>query len=563
MKQKKKIGSQNGTVSGKKRGPGIVFKSISGIVLLLVVFSVIVSIIGYNGFTDALLTQYSEGAFLTAEYAAAMVDGEKMDEFAERGPDSPTYQDTWNQLDKLCNNTGATFIYIIRPDLSDYRHITFLFSTINHNSDFTVFDFGYVRETTNDEYREKYRKLYEGTSGQELVLRDRGYIETQPHITAMVPIRDQLGKTTAILCVQRQMDVMTTTRKKYVNRVITVLIILAVLVIIIQGFYLHRVCLLPVKKITSEASRFSKENTAAAEKLTKTIHNRDEIGVLAQSIDQMEERIVKYVDDLTKITAEKQRIRTELSLATRIQADMLPNIFPPFPGRREFDLFASMDPAKEVGGDFYDFFLIDDDHLCLVMADVSGKGIPAALFMMASKIILANFAKMGKAPCEILQEANHAICTHNREDMFITVWLGILELSTGRLTAANAGHEDPVIRQPGQPFELFKVRHDFVLGGMDGLRFRENEIRLQPGSRLFLYTDGVPEATNHRNELFGLDRMVQALNEHPDDSPKEIMNHVRNAVDDFVSEAEQFDDLTMLCLSYNGTEPHPGKEDSL
>ena len=231
---------------------------------------------------------------------------------------------------------------------------------------------------------------------------------------------------------------------------------------------------------------------------------------------------------------------------------MLPSIFPPFPDRTEFNIFASMDPAKEVGGDFYDFFLVDDDHLCLVMADVSGKGVPAALFMMASKIILSNYAKMGKTPSEILTAANASICTGNKEDMFVTVWLGILELSTGKLTAANAGHEYPVLMQPDGKFELYKDKHGFVIGGMPKLKYKEYTIDMKPGSKLFLYTDGVPEATDAEKELFGNERMVAALNEKPDGSPQEILKTVRTSVDAFVKDAEQFDDITMLCLEYKG-----------
>ena len=268
--------------------------------------------------------------------------------------------------------------------------------------------------------------------------------------------------------------------------------------------------------------------------------------------DKMEERIVRYVDDLTKITAEKERISTELALATKIQANMLPNIFPPFPDRTEFDIYASMDPAKEVGGDFYDFFLVDDDHLCVVMADVSGKGIPAALFMMATKIIIANYAKMGKSPSEILTAANSAICSRNQEDMFVTVWLGILEISTGKLTAANAGHEFPVLKQD-KVFELYKDKHGFVLGGMEGARYREYEIQMEPGSKVFVYTDGAAEATNSNDELFGAERLVTALQKGEEKAPGEILETVREEIEKFVGNAPQFDDLTMLCLQYNGS----------
>ena len=249
---------------------------------------------------------------------------------------------------------------------------------------------------------------------------------------------------------------------------------------------------------------------------------------------------------------ESSRIESELNLASNIQADMLPNIYPAFPERSEFDIYATMNPAKEVGGDFYDFFLVDDDHLCMVMADVSGKGVPAALFMMASKIILANNAMLGKSPAQILTEVNSAVCKNNREEMFVTVWLGILELSTGKLTSANAGHEYPVLKQADGNFELIKDKHGFVIGGIDGIKYKEYELIMKPGAKLFLYTDGVPEATNANNELFGTERMLSALNGSNSATPEELLKNVRTAVDNFVNGAEQFDDLTMLGLEYKG-----------
>ena len=213
-----------------------------------------------------------------------------------------------------------------------------------------------------------------------------------------------------------------------------------------------------------------------------------------------------------------------------------------------------MNPAKEVGGDFYDFFLVDDDHLCMVIADVSGKGVPAALFMMSTRFIVSNYAKMGKSPAEILTRANDEICANNQEDMFVTVWLGILEISTGRLTASNAGHEYPVLRKADGHFELFKDKHGMVIGGMEGVKYKQYEVMLEPGTKIFQYTDGVPEATDAENNLFGTERMILALNKDPAASPEQILKNVRSSVDDFVKDAEQFDDLTMLCLEYKGSE---------
>ena len=257
--------------------------------------------------------------------------------------------------------------------------------------------------------------------------------------------------------------------------------------------------------------------------------------------------------EYAKQQLESSRIETELSMATRIQASMLPNIFPAFPERPEFEIFASMDPAKEVGGDFYDFFFVDENHLCMIMADVSGKGVPAALFMMASKIILQSSAGPGLSPAEILTRTNEAIRANNQEEMFVTVWLGILELSTGRLTAANAGHEKPIMKSPEGSFEVLMDKHGLVVGVMDGIRYRAYDVQLQPGSKLFLYTDGVPEASRADGEIFGIERTLAALNENPDANPVELLKNVRSAVDGFVRDAEQFDDLTMLCVEYKGT----------
>ena len=310
----------------------------------------------------------------------------------------------------------------------------------------------------------------------------------------------------------------------------------------------------PLNTMTRRVSELSESNLEF--KMENAYRTGDEVEELAESFAAISRRTVEYMDQIVKVTAEKERIGAELSLATQIQASMLPHIFPAFPERTDIDLFASMDPAKEVGGDFYDYFLIDGDHLGLVIADVSGKGVPAALFMMASKIIIQSVAKLGKSPAEILTRANEAICSNNDAEMFVTTWLGIVELSTGKMTAANAGHEFPAVMKPGGRFELYKDRHGFVIGGMEDVRYHEYELQLEPGSKVFVYTDGVPEATNAEQELFGAERMVNALNIRPEASPKELLENVRRAVDAFVKDAEQFDDLTMLCLEYKG----PGRE---
>ncbi len=335
---------------------------------------------------------------------------------------------------------------------------------------------------------------------------------------------------------------------------LTVFALLVVILLIIGGVLLisgkfSKRIIMPLISLRDDVMIISGGNLKHQ---AKVIEN-DEVGDLALAFNNMSASLTEYIDNLTKVTAEKERIGAELNVATQIQADMLPRVFPPFPDRtEEFDLYATMDPAKEVGGDFYDFFLVDEDHLGLVMADVSGKGVPAALFMVIAKTLIKNRALLGGSPAEVLAYANDQLCEGNEAELFVTVWFGILELSTGKGIAANAGHEHPAIRRAGGQYELVIYRHSPAVATMEGIPFKQHEFELHPGDSFFVYTDGVAEATNAENELYGTDRMLEALNRNPDATAKEQLETVRKSIDDFVGEAPQFDDITMLGLNYFG-----------
>lgn len=245
-------------------------------------------------------------------------------------------------------------------------------------------------------------------------------------------------------------------------------------------------------------------------------------------------------------SAKAMKNEAELGVASHIQADMLPSIFPAFPERNEFDIYATMNPAKEVGGDFYDFFLIDDDHLALVMADVSGKGVPASLFMVIAKTLLKTSAQSGLSPREILYKVNNQLCENNETMMFVTVWIGIYDIKTGKMICANAGHECPVIRRENGKYEIHNDEHGFVLAGMEDMQFDEYELNFNAGDRLFVYTDGVPESINLKEEQFGVDGMLNALNSHPEMTVSELLPALKNDIDIFANSADQFDDITML-----------------
>ena len=318
-------------------------------------------------------------------------------------------------------------------------------------------------------------------------------------------------------------------------------------------FCIYMLAVRPVSKINSGVREYieSKDSARVTAEMMQ-IRSQNEIGNLADSISDMSVEIESYMRENLKLNSERERVEAELNLATNIQASQLPSDFPAFPDRNEFDIYASMTPAKEVGGDFYDFFLIDEDHLGLVIADVSGKGVPAAMFMMISKMMIRNYTESGFSPATVLEKTNQHIFMNNKEKMFVTVWLGILEISTGKVTAANAGHEYPVLHQPGGGFELLKDKHGFVIGLRKNKKYTDYEFELQKGATLFVYTDGVAEATNKNNKLYGLDRMIEALNSDSETDPEQLINNVKSSVDEYVGDAPQFDDLTMLCIRYNG-----------
>lgn len=275
------------------------------------------------------------------------------------------------------------------------------------------------------------------------------------------------------------------------------------------------------------------------------VKEANEIGTLSDNLSEMVTEIDHYTRENIKLAEERQRVETELTLASQIQNAMLSK---DFPVHEAFELSASMTPAKEVGGDFYDFFFLDETHLALVIADVSGKGIPAALFMMMAKNMIKNYARSGLSPAAILKMTNQNVLENKDNTMFVTVWLGFYDITTGRITAANAGHEYPMIRKKGGAFELYKDRHGLVVGGFDIAVYTEYEMQLDAGDTLFLYTDGAAEATNSEDQMIGTDGVLDALNKDPGRSPGELIGQVADSIREFVGDAPQFDDLTMLAI---------------
>ena len=327
-------------------------------------------------------------------------------------------------------------------------------------------------------------------------------------------------------------------------------IVMMVIVLVIILLYLFFIVPRPLSMVQKYVSEYAETKDAAV--LTaelSTIGSNNEIGAFADQFSALALEMERYTKEMEVLAGERERVATELNVAKSIQMQMLPR---EFPEREEFRLFASMDPAKEVGGDFYDCYLIDDDHLALTVADVSGKGVPAALFMAVSKTMLKNRTTVGGTPAEILKDVNNWLCEGNDSCMFVTVWHGILTISTGALISANAGHEYPGFRPGNGSFSLVRTEHGSPLGLMEDMEYQNEEYALSPGSAFFVYTDGVPEANASDGAMFGEDSLESVLSEvTPEDAPDEIMKKVRHAVDEFAGDTPQYDDLTMLCLVMN------------
>lgn len=450
------------------------------------------------------------------------------------------YEKVLSILEDFRNNMGMTYVYVLN---NQANYSTYL---ADPDEDMTIFGkredntAGFEQYTSNEEIPPT---VSEG---------EYGWL-----CSGYEPIYSEDGKAIALIGVDISMNEVVGQQMDFLKQMLTWLIILTLIIVILVICYFRYTLTKPLQKLAGSAQTFvARREEKGSKKPVQTaisdltIKSNDEIRDLYDSIRQMETDINQYIQNITAVTAEKERIGAELNIATQIQSSMLPCIFPPFPNREEFDIYASMTPSKEVGGDFYDFFMVDDRHIAIVMADVSGKGVPAALFMVIGKTLIKDHTQPGIDLGDIFSKVNNLLCESNSEDMFITAFEGVLNLVTGEFRYVNAGHEMPFIRKKNESFEAYKIRPGFVLAGMEGMRYKSGSMMLEPGDMIFQYTDGVTEATNAQNELFGMDRLQTTLNSVKENDTHAILTAVKNGIDTFVGDAPQFDDITMLCLDY-------------
>ena len=529
----------------KKKRKKLTTKAILGLIFVLAFIVVFVCI----GITWRYIEDFDDShygtAFTLTHTASEYIDGDKALMYYESGKTDDYYQRVQDFLQLMRSEGNLDRLYVFVPTQDDS---VMLWSTDGSDSNALG-----VRQPLEGDFKKSAMSAFSGESdnvANNVHFSDRN--ANKLVVTSFAPIRDKSGKPVALVAAEFKGESIFIKIIEFNLATLGIVLVSSIIPIIIFYRKTKKGILLPIKRLNSAAKQMVGD-LESEKVVTPDIHTGDEIEELSDSFGQMNVELREYIRQLNLATAEKERIGAELNMARDIQAAQLPSDFPAFPEHKEFDVYASMTPAKEVGGDFYDFFLVDDDHLAMVIADVSGKGIPASLFMMISKILLKNRLMAGDSPSAALERVNNQLIENNiKPKQFVTVWMAVLELSTGKGTAANAGHEHPVLKRADGSYELVEYRHSPPVSLVRKMRFREHDFEMHAGDRLFVYTDGVAEAMNTERELYGTDRLLTVLNSDPDAAPQQVLENVTNGIDAFVGEAEQFDDITMLSFVYHG-----------
>lgn len=549
-------------------------KTVCMILLLALALTITAAAVGYDVYAGTMDAHYQMLAMNVSKTAASLVNAEEVGELVAqvmeiyRKDPAPTYDSDEEWAEYLSQYTGIseqesfTTLYDTLYKIKTANNVLSLYISYMDSESMTGIyiidadktETGCPTGTWDIIYPQNYEAMKHPENGFEAYITDTekyGWL-----CSAGAAVLDDSGKAVAHVFTDISMESVMADRQAFLMRLCAILIGITTVITLALIKVVNTALVKPINSLASAASSYveAKEEGEVSALALLDIHTGDEVENLSHALKRMERDINGYIENLTHVTAEKERIGAELSVATHIQASMLPCIFPAFPNRREFDIYATMTPAKEVGGDFYDFFLVDDDHLAVVIADVSGKGVPAALFMVIAKTLIKDHTQSGKPPEEVFTEVNRQLCEANDENLFVTAWMGVLEISTGKLVYVNAGHNPPVIGRKNGETEFLRSRPGFVLAGLDFTKYRAGSLELMPGDLLYLYTDGVTEAMNTAQELYGEERLKRTLDANVSAAPEEIFKAVKKDLDDFVADAPQFDDITMLAMRYLGRE---------
>ena len=517
--------------------------------VLMLVMTAALSWLCYRSLKTACEELYNEKAQDLVRMLAEEVDGDRMSKYVETGVRDEYYELLREKLNRVKSAvTGIQYLYIFEPRDD---HFVYIVEGVREDDDlYTINKLGDIYSFTEEDYLDLVPDIQAGKASTGLIkIRDQNkYIGEI--ICAWAPVFDSQGKLVAVVEADCVISHLNTVAWEFAGRIILAMALLSLVVLALLMLLMRRNVTQPIHRLTRMVDSYQDGRVQE-----ETFRRDDEIKWLATSFTDLVDRVNEYTREVTRSAAEKERIGAQFNVARQIQMDILPTDYPAFPQRKEFDVYALMEPCRGIGGDFYDFFLVDDDHLALVLGDVSDSGVPAALFMVIVKTLIKNRTLQGFSPGEVLRDVSEQLLEENKSGMFYRIWLAVLDLSTGKGVAANAGHEHPMLHRPGRKFAMEVYQHSPPVGAMEGIRFRDHGFQLEPGDTLFIYSDGLRDAVNKKQELFGTDRLLAALNREPEATPSILIQTVTKAIHRFTGEVEQNDDMTMLAFKYYGQEP--------
>ena len=533
---------------------------IFAIVIFTIALSFCLGLIGYKTFYGGMIKKYKTYEETVLNLVISDFDWDAVAVSIQNQEEDEAIQALRARLNYIKSNSEISYLYMLEPlntnEIDNMRYICEGYTPAEVERGEDVVKFGKMSGSEYPvEVAADYLNFFNNSKKDEFWYypnkTEWGYVFTTSRV-----VRSSTGKPLGVLSVDIYMSDIGRTLRIFPLVIFTASLIFSVIFILILTLWLEKRVVIPLSKLQKSAEQFLKSSHDKSDPASLTftapdIKTKDEIEDLSTALLTMASDLKSYMKNLMHETAEKERIGAELNVATHIQSSMLPIIFPPFPSKEEVDIFASMTPAKEVGGDFYDFFMVDDRHIAIVVADVSGKGVPAALFMVIGKTLIKDHTTPGMDPAEVFMKVNNLLCESNGAELFITAFEGVLDIVTGEFRFVDAGHEPPYIWHDGK-FTAHRVKPDFVLAGFEGTKYASGSIFLEPGDKILEYTDGVNEATNANNELYGDERLNAVLNRDNcgAKSCKDIISTVKADIDRFVADAPQFDDITMLCLEF-------------
>lgn len=519
------------------------------LVIMMLIMTGITLVVAYFALRDTYIDFYSESAQEAVNTIAdSIVWDDGIDHFAETGEKDTYAEVTCDYLDMFKTNfPNISFLYMFVP-YDD--HFVYVYDSVREGDDMSgISSYGDRFDYGETEYEGLVVALKEKRGSVGVNYNNNSTYGKS--ISVWAPVFDNNGDIRLVVEADYYLDDIYHDINSFMLQIAAVLLLCAAVIILFMLIHVRKGVIEPLSSLYNTVEHYDHGVIKIDE---KDYPYNDELRQLADSFVMMAERIENYTEEVKRVVAEKERIGAELSVATGIQASMLPNKFPAFPDRDEIDIYAIMKPAKEVGGDFYDMFFVDESHLAIVVADVSGKGVPAALFMVIGKTLIKDHTNVGDNLGEVFYEVNNLLCDNNSEQMFITAYEAVIDLKTGRVDYVNAGHEHPFLLQRVEDGEYAyveqKTNPQFVLAGMEGIPYTAASFEMKPGDRLVQYSDGVPEATDAKEELYGMARLNEYLNKNRDLAPKPLLEGLLEDINVFVGEAPQFDDITMLCLDF-------------